>query len=45
MPDSTMPPPLAVGLRWYFNDENQFPSSWPRPFSRHAHDTFAPAES
>jgi hypothetical protein len=24
--------PLAVGLRWYFNDENQFPSAWPNPF-------------
>lgn len=24
--------PLAVGLRWYFNDENEFPSAWPTPF-------------
>jgi len=24
--------PLAVGLRWYFDIENQFPRAWPRPF-------------
>ncbi len=24
--------PLAVGLRWYFNRENQFPPAWPEPF-------------
>ncbi len=24
--------PLAVGLRWYFNGENEFPPAWPRPF-------------
>jgi hypothetical protein len=24
--------PLAVGLRWYFNRENELPPGWPRPF-------------
>ena len=24
--------PLAVGLRWYFNEQNVFPSAWPTPF-------------
>jgi len=26
--------PLAVGLRWYFNDENEFPPgmTWPKPY-------------
>ena len=24
--------PLAVGLRWYFNRENELPNAWPRPF-------------
>ncbi len=24
--------PMAVGLRWYFNIENQFPPAWPDPF-------------
>lgn len=24
--------PLAVGLRWYFNIENQFPLAWPNPY-------------
>jgi hypothetical protein len=24
--------PLAVGVRWYFNIENQFPAAWPDPF-------------
>lgn len=26
--------PLAVGLRWYFDHENEFPDTWPRPFPR-----------
>jgi hypothetical protein len=24
--------PLAIGLRWYFNIENEFPPAWPAPF-------------
>jgi hypothetical protein len=33
--------PLAVGLRWYFNVENQFPDTWPtHPFA-HTHMTLS----